>query len=541
MLRMVCLLGQCLLASTSDHFVGTEILGRPTATSVTVNAIPAVPMEAYFAFSANTADWILTPVQSYQPHESIEVVLDNLQPNTTYSYKMYYRPAGDVEFLARPIRTFATCPSPDSPFVFAVQADSHLQNILRRIEPKRTRKLQLYHTTIQNMAADQPDLLFDLGDTFSCEIYQDQEVASLEEALQRHYDQREFFDEVCHSAFLFLCLGNHEGEQGWRLANPQDHVAEWATQARLEVYPNPDPALDAFYTGNLDGHENYYAFEWGNSLFVVLDPYRYTMAKPHDRPEGVPGSGDCWDWTLGETQYLWLKNTLQSSPATFKFVFAHQLVGGKPVDCNAFYGRGGVEYVKHVLGGHGSFEWGGENIDGGWGFAVRRPGWATPIHQLLVDNDVTVFFHGHDHFFAYQELDGVVYQEVPTPSDDNYDYGRMSCGGYVLGHFLPSSGHLKVSVFPDYATVDYVRAFLPAEGDNGSVDFSYTLYSCPDVCADFNRDGVTNLPDLAWFAFCCGLTAQYECYCCDVNGNGTVDLCDFATFATFIGLSQPCP
>ncbi|UCG33932.1 MAG: hypothetical protein JSU68_04700, partial [Phycisphaerales bacterium] len=189
----------------------------------------------------------------------------------------------------------------------------------------------------------------------------------------------------------------------------------------------------------------------------------------------------------------------------------------------------------------GSFEWGGEDLSGVDVFDDKRPGWGSPIHELLVDHQVTIFFHGHDHLFAYQDLDSVVYQEVPASTDDNYDYGRMACGGYVLGQLRPSSGHLRVSVFSDYVTVDYVRAFLPSEGDNGSVEFSYTVCPCSDVCGDFNRDGVTNIQDLSWFANCSGLSAQYECYCCDINGNGIIDLSDFATFATFLGLSQPCP
>ena len=40
-------------------------------------------------------------------------------------------------------------------------------------------------------------------------------------------------------------------------------------------------------------------------------------------------------------------------------------------------------------------------------------------HQLLVDNNVTAFFHGHDHLFARQELNGVVYQACPQPGATN--------------------------------------------------------------------------------------------------------------------------
>ena len=63
------------------------------------------------------------------------------------------------------------------------------------------------------------------------------------------------------------------------------------------------------------------------------------------------------------------------------------------------------------------YEWGGRNSDGVWEFDERRPDWELPIHQLMVENGVTIFFQGHDHLYARQELDSLIYQEVPNPGD----------------------------------------------------------------------------------------------------------------------------
>ena len=126
----------------------------------------------------------------------------------------------------------------------------------------------------------------------------------------------------------FLALGNHEGEQGWRLDGTPDNLAVWATLARQLLYPNPFP--DTFYSGNstvlpfVGLRENYYAWQWGDALFVVLDPYWNTTLKPHSRGPD-PATGDRWDWTLGFEQYDWMRQVLQGSTATFKFVFAHQV------------------------------------------------------------------------------------------------------------------------------------------------------------------------------------------------------------------------
>ena len=97
--------------------------------------------------------------------------------------------------------------------------------------------------------------------------------------------------------------------------------------------------------------EDYYAFTWGDALFVVIDPFWYTMKKPYTGTMGGEKNdevvGNRWDWTLGDQQYLWLKHTLESSTAKFKFVFAHHATGGTDD-----YIRGGARGAKYC-------EWGG--------------------------------------------------------------------------------------------------------------------------------------------------------------------------------------
>ena len=186
------------------------------------------------------------------------------------------------------------------------------------------------------------------------------------------------------------------------------------TNAQKKYFPNPVP--DAFYTGNTDTYsyldgdhlrEDYYAWTWGDALFVVIDPYWYTMTKPFagNTGGGEPeaGDGDRWHWTLGLQQFNWLKTTLENSTAKYKFIFAHHMVGGSDD-----YVRGGAN-PAHLV------EWGGYNEAGTtYGWAAKRPGWGSePIHQILVDNHVSAFFHGHDHQYAYEKRDGVVYQSLP--------------------------------------------------------------------------------------------------------------------------------
>ena len=207
--------------------------------------------------------------------------------------------------------------------------------------------------------------------------------------------------------------------------------------------------------------QDYYAWEWGDALFVALDPYWYSA-----RQRGQSSSN--WHRTLGLQQYRWLQATLQTSRARFKFIFIHQLVGGSDSG-----GRGGAEAAQY-------FEWGGKSLDDQYRFRAERPGWKLPIHQMLVENRVSAVFHGHDHFFAKQDLDGVVYQLVPQPAHHKYGSARSAREyGYTEGKTLPGSGHLRVTVSPEKAVVDYILSVLP-EGEtashrNAALGYSYSI------------------------------------------------------------------
>ena len=291
----------------------------------------------------------------------------------------------------------------------------------------------------------------------------------------RYEYERANFGSVSHSAPLFLVNGNHEGEAGWVAMGTSENLAIWTTQARQQYFLNPVP--DDFYSGDsteepfVGQRASWYAWQWGNALFVVLDPYWNTKTKSNKDP---------WALTLGEKQYRWLEETPSASTATFKFIFIHSLVGGLDGQM-----RGGTEAAPF-------FEWGGQNQDGTAGFDQKRPGWGIPIHQLLAAYGVTAVFHGHDHLYANQELDGVVYQEVPQPSAKNFSSGPNLATQYhyTSGTILSSSRHIRVTVNPDRVTARYVRAWLPqnenAQRKNGQVDDTWSVGAPGSSVASFS-------------------------------------------------------
>jgi hypothetical protein len=423
--------------SASADFVATEILGRPTDTSVTVNVVPAIDMDVIITFgTANGTTQTVTAAGKANTPQEIQ--LSNLQPSTEYFYSVN----GGAQ------HTFHTARAQGSTFTFAIQGDSHPERTKNQFDPN------LYTKTMLSAASIQPDFYMTIGDDFSVDTLKD---ANAETVRTLYINQRQWLGLV--DAPVFLVNGNHEQASLANLDGTPNNVAVWAQTSRNAYYPQPAP--DNFYTGNVEPVEfigqlrDYYAFTWGDALFVVIDPYWHSTqsvdnlfgdGKPNEQEQ--KGKRDLWEVTLGDVQYQWFRQTLETSNAKYKFVFTHHVLGT---------GRGGIELAD-------TFEWGdSKNLS-------QHRTWDKTIHQLMVDNNVTIFFQGHDHIFARQELDGVIYQTLPEPANPFYSWENQQA--YKSGDLFPNSGHVRVTVSPDGVTVDYVRSYLDKPDE---VAFSYMV------------------------------------------------------------------
>jgi len=474
------------------------LLGRPTDQSATANIIADMDAEFYIEYGDTSESYSeQTGTFTAIADDPTEIVIDGLSANTEYFYRIVYRQTGTTDWNPGAEHSFDTQRAPGSTFTFTIASDSHLG----QYGGQTADEYALYERTLQNILADQPDFHIDDGDTFAMDPSPLGTGMTEAEADAAYYIQRPYLDTIGASVPVFLAIGNHENEEGWNWDDddhftlPDHSLAIVGLKARKKYFPNPIPDNN-FYTGNSDSlpaeflavypdflnednyHEDYFAWTWGDALFVVIDPYHYSMTWPNDEGtayggEGQDGevSGDRWDWTLGIEQYLWLKDTLENSDATYKFVFSHQVTGG-----TTQYGRGGISAAPY-------FEWGGQNLDGSWGWDTERPaaeGWTVPIHQLFIDNGVNAYFHGHDHIYAREELDGIVYLEVPKPDDAGYDWDPYGYGYnedlYLNATvMLTNSGHMRVTVSPAETTIEYVRSYLPGDGTNGVVADSVTV------------------------------------------------------------------
>lgn len=437
----------------------TIVLVRPTRESITASVMTTSDAEGWIEFGRH-GDVHLehTSTQPLPAGQPVNFVLGNLRADEAYVYRLRYRvrpsaaapaerdaPSAEASELYR-FRTPREAGQGDAGgFTFTVQADSHLD---ANASPA------VYLDTLTSALADKPDFHVDLGDTFMT----DKRGRDFKDALPQYVAQRFYLGQVCHSAPLFMVLGNHDGEVGYASGGPES-MAAWSFAQRTKYFPAPEipngPGMYSGRTSSRDGQgANYYAFMWGDAQFIVLDPFSLTTTRPRgggggpgrDQPAAdVAGTDDNWSRTLGQDQYDWLTRTLEASNARYRFVLIHHLVGGL-----GKANRGGVE--SSVF-----FEWGGQNADGSPGFAAHRPGWAMPIHDLLVKHHVSAVLFGHDHLYVRSERDGVVYQCVPQPG--NAAGGTRSAPeyGYRSGVIFASPGYLRVHVGAEHARVEYVR------------------------------------------------------------------------------------
>jgi len=453
-----------LMAQAGAGLPFDVLLGRPTDRSIALSFLATTNLEVIVDYGTQSGLY---------PHQSAVftlvagtpyvATLSELQADTVYLYRVRYRPNGGANYSAGTEARFVTQRAPGKSFTFVIEADPHhLDN-----EPA------VWQLALDNMLADKPDFMMDLGDTFMDEKYGLTTYAEIEQI--RKDVRAGFFGRIGHSVPVMLVNGNHDPELGWLLnrTQPQANLATWGVQARQRYYPCPVPG--PFYSGdtgidNFTGgpRDAYYAFEWGDALMVALDPFWYSS-------QATTKSKDPWLWTLGKNQYDWLKRTLEQSRAKFKFVFLHHLVGGS----HDTLARGGIEYAPY-------YEWGGKNLDDTNGFAAKRPGWAMPIQDLLLANKVNVVFHGHDHLYIKQDLDvngdgtpELIYQEVPQPCRTNQNTTSAAPYGYRSGVMYPSSGHLRVTVTSNLATVEYVRTVAPTDTRAGvanrTISHRYTM------------------------------------------------------------------
>jgi len=457
---------------TSPAF--TTILGRPTSTSVAISLLANQATKVQIEYGVTKGRYSLKTA-TYELVAGTPKVIDlnKLKTNSKIYYRINTISGNSIETGKE--QSFSTQKKLGATFSFTVQGDTH---------PERAGKMfnaDLYNVTMDNIAKQQPDFHILLGDDFSIDPLIDKGQANQANVEKIYQTHRNWLAIPGASVPIFLVNGNHEQAAAYLLDGTLTNPAVLAGNARNKFYPLPSPG--GFYSGDtkevagIGLLRDYYAWTWGDALFITLDPYWHSKfavdnvagvlvpedqtatnasdsstvtnkkggAKAADKPAKQAGGGaskvdNLWNVGIGDEQYSWFKKTLETSKAKYKFVFAHHVLGT---------GRGGIEVSTN-------YEWGGKDPKGQSTFAKERPNWSLPIHDLMVKNGVQIFFQGHDHIFCTQERDGLIYQSMPNPADDTFSMFNESA--YKTGVKAPNSGHARVTVSASQAKVEYFLA-----------------------------------------------------------------------------------
>jgi hypothetical protein len=314
--------------------------------------------------------------------------LAGLTPSTRYEYEIVETapPNGEAVLYQGSV---STARAPGESFSFALLTDSHIGPDLAYGNQGDELVLQSVGTEI---AAYAPDFMVNLGDMLDYHQYgfnAPPPDGTVSRAAYLNY--RTSLGAVTGTTPHFPVIGNWEGENG----EFAPEVIAWSREQRLLYMPAPEPAT------NPEGgspHEDYYAFTWGDALFVVLNVMTYTPT-PHLLSSN-PGLPD--DWTLGPEQLQWLETTLANAKTKWRFILIHHAVGGAAGDlANSAYGRGGGQ--------------------------AAYVGEQAIVHGLMLEHGVQIFFYGHDHVFADMTVDGIHYS-VPGSSGAPWMFTQAETG-----------------------------------------------------------------------------------------------------------------
>jgi len=306
----------------------------------------------------------------YRTYYRLEIKLSGLIPSTKYYYRVLLRFEGEPYASPRTAHSFQTRRDVGGPFSFAIWADLH-----RNISPDRPQKYWNKWNALAEKLGNEPvDFIIDVGDTWTLCGGQGTLLtkglpglySTVMRPAQNGYSGYRGVSDVCAARPYYLARGNHEGISNYDKAQTRDTLR---TLMKLFV-PNPNgTTYPQGGSTDIDYDQGYFAFEWGDALFVVMDVIKYK-----DKPSVNPSPAR---FHIGEAQLLWLTAVLQGSSKRWKFLFMHHLFGG-----GSTYGRGGATFA---------FDYEQSQI------------------QSLAEQYGAHVFHAHDHVLAKGWANGVLY------------------------------------------------------------------------------------------------------------------------------------
>jgi hypothetical protein len=405
---------------------GAPLIAAPTRTSFVLSAVVArgAPEALQAQVRTQGSQTWQPALQPTLPAPDVaQWGFSNLEAGQRYEYRIVNGGEQGTVYTGSLITQRET----GATFTFGVMTDSHIE------PPDAVYTGSFPELTLRGIARDvaavHPDFLINMGDMLDFHYFGfNAPPPDPSYARGAYLRYRDSLGDTLGNAAHFPVIGNWEGEDGFYTAEQIDR----ARSQRLLYLPGPTPST---YPESGSTTQDYYAFTWGDALFIVLNVMSYTTT-PHLLSSN-PGLPD--DWTLGAAQMSWLQQTLEGATSKWRFLFIHHTVGGAAGNySDSAYGRGGGQ--------------------------AAYVGEQAIVHELMLKHGVQIFFYGHDHVFTDMVVDGIHYT-LPGSSGAPWKF-TSSETGYTS--YWTESGFGRVEVGPAAVNVKFVAA-------GGSVIYEYEL------------------------------------------------------------------
>jgi predicted phosphodiesterase len=349
------------------------------------------------------------------PYELLSWIVKDLRPATRYEYRVLSKPESAKDF--RPARngSFCTQRKGAAPYTVLLMTDPHTGSF-----PLGSQPAVVLDKVVQNATLVKADFVLDLGDNVAWRGSREFPQTTADGALMAYSMYRRQIGPLSANTPHFAVIGNWNGESG----KFPDKSIELVANVRKALLPGPNHLT---YPQGGSEREDYYAFTWGDVLYVMLNIQTYSKpSNPANLPSLMSDVNEITEWTLGEKQMTWYETTLKNAKESFRFVCIHHPAAGNAGDAlNTNYGRGGAR---------------------AWNLGEQAK-----IHALMKKHKVQIFFYGHDHVFVDDIVDGIHYT-LPGSCGAPWKFTKAETG---YERFWPDSGHATLEVTPEKATVTF--------------------------------------------------------------------------------------
>lgn len=399
----------------SPTLYGAPLLFAPTAHGFGLSVVTATGDPAKLGAHVRKrgeTEWSSVEQPVVRAADVAEWTIDGLSASASYEYEVGVVEGGELDVLYS--GSVTTARDAGQAFSFALVSDTHIGSHLE--VSNQGDETVLTRAGLQ-IAAAAPDFVVNLGDMLDFHEY-GFNVPPLDSSITRlaYVNYRGAFGDVLGHVPHFPVIGGWDSENG---CNSLEEIERSRSQ-RLLYLPGPRPDT---YPAAGSPFEDYYAFTWGDALFVMLNVFSYSPTC--HRLEYDPGAPD--DWTLGDAQLEFLRTTLENATSRWRFLLIHHPVGGNAgTVIDSAYGRGGGR-AAHV---------GEQEI----------------VHELMQEHGVQVFFYGHDHVFTDMTVDATHYT-LPGSAGSIWPFPDSQTG---YEESWADSGWARVDVSPDSVHVAFL-------------------------------------------------------------------------------------